>query len=342
MHPNFLSHCESWRTRSYNNEEYCDIYDGRIWHEFQYFDGKPFLSLPFNFAFQVNVDWFQPFTHLKHSEGVIYLSVMNLPRSERFRQENTMLVGVIPGPKEPSKTINSLLAPLVDDLILLWEGVSLRHNQTDVLVRDALLCAGCDIPAARKTCGFVGHGAKKGCSKCLLSFPTHSFGEKPDYSNFNRSEWNLRNNEEHRLAATNHKMANTKAQQANIEHSTGVRYSVLLELPYFDAPRMCIVDPMHNLFLGTAKRVLEIWRDTNVLSHQNFQDMQEKIDNFITPRGLGRIPSKIASNFSGFTAEQWKNWTLYLLKDVLPREHYQCWQIFCKACFLLCRRQNLM
>ena len=137
-------------------------------------------------------------------------------------------------------------------------------------------------------------------------------------------------------------MANTKAQQANIEHSTGVRYSVLLELPYFDAPRMCIVDPMHNFFLGTAKRVLEIWRDTNVLSHQNFQDMQEKIDNFITPRGLGRIPSKIASNFSGFTAKQWKNWTLYfslyLLKDVLPREHYQCWQIFCKACFLLCRR----
>ena len=33
--------------------------------------------------------------------------------------------------------------------------------------------------------------------------------------------------------------------------------SVLLELPYFDAPRMNIVDPMHNLFLGSAKHIFK-------------------------------------------------------------------------------------
>ena len=160
--------------------------------------------------------------------------------------------------------------------LCLWQGVILNYKQSTTLVRAALLCAGCDIPAARKTCGFVGHGAQKGCSKCLLQFPTQSFGEKPDYSNFNRSEWHFRSNEAHRLSATKHKMANTKAQQIEIEQQTSVRYSVLLELPYFDAPRMCIIDPMHNLFLGTAKRMLELWKDMNVLSKLKFSRYTRK------------------------------------------------------------------
>ena len=66
-----------------------------------YKDGQPFLAAPFNYALHLNVDWFQPFTHTQHSEGAIYLSVLNLPRQERFLKENVILAGVIPGPKDP-------------------------------------------------------------------------------------------------------------------------------------------------------------------------------------------------------------------------------------------------
>lgn len=62
------------------------------------------------------------------------------------------------------------------------------EKNVEVLVRAALLCVGCDIPAARKVCGFVGHGGLKGCSKCLLSFPTEEFGQKADYTNTNVSD----------------------------------------------------------------------------------------------------------------------------------------------------------
>ena len=104
------------------------------------------------------------------------MTVLNLPRQERFLQENVILVGVIPGPKEPQLHINSFLSPLVDELQQLWQGLPMQlHNGLHVLVRAALLCVGCDIPAARKVCGFVGHQALKGCSKCLLSFPTARF-----------------------------------------------------------------------------------------------------------------------------------------------------------------------
>ena len=71
----------------------------------------------------------------------------------------------------------------VEELIELWEGVIMQSfSKTNVLVRAALLCTACDIPAARKVSGFVGHSALHGCSKCLKTFPTACFGDKPDYT----------------------------------------------------------------------------------------------------------------------------------------------------------------
>ena len=37
-----------------------------------------------------------------------------------------MVLGVIPGPTEPKGNINTFLKPLVDDLILLWDGLPLH------------------------------------------------------------------------------------------------------------------------------------------------------------------------------------------------------------------------
>ena len=39
------------------------------------------------------------------------------------------------------------------------------------------------------------------------------------------------------------------------ELQLGCRYSVLVDLPYFDPIRMLLIDPMHNLYMGTAKHI---------------------------------------------------------------------------------------
>ena len=76
-------------------------------------------------------------------------------------------------------------------------------------------------------------------------------------------------------------ISNTHAEQHRIEQDYGVRYSVLLELPYFDPPRVCIVDPMHNLLLGTAKHMIDIWKQNGVLTSKDFEVIQESVDNFV-------------------------------------------------------------
>ena len=114
----------------------------------------------------------------------------------------------------------------------------------------------------------------------------------------------------------------TKKQQPPKKREQGCRYSALIGLPYFDVIRFFVVDPMHNLLLGTAKHVLSVWTATGVLQKSHFESIQAKVDSFVTPTDIGRISSKIASGFSSFTAEQWRNWTLIYslcsLKEIIP------------------------
>lgn len=129
-----------------------------------------------------------------------------------------------------------------------------------------------------------------------------------------------------------------------IERQFGIRYSVLLELPYFNAVRMCVIDPMHNVLLGTAKSLTEIWKNRLTLSSKDFDMIEDKTNSFVTPPDIGRLPFKISSGLSGFAAEQWKNWvvyySLYALKIVLPWQHYTCWHLFLKVCHIWCRRTS--
>ncbi len=126
--------------------------------------------------------------------------------------------------------MNSFLTPLVEDLQ--------KTDGSSLLVRAALICS----TAGRKVCGFVGHGAVKGCTKCLLIFSTKSFSEKADYSDFDKSHWTgtQRSFQEHRRVDVQCK---TRSAQKSIERDFGVRYSILLELPYFDPVQFCVVDP---------------------------------------------------------------------------------------------------
>ena len=107
--------------------------------------------------------------------------VQNLLRGFRFKRDNFFVVGVIPGPSEPSMNINTYLKPLVDDLKQLWTG-----DGESKRIRAALSCLACD-----------GHRARRGCSRCFKEFPTDKFTEIADYSGFDKSEWEVRSHAIH-------------------------------------------------------------------------------------------------------------------------------------------------
>ena len=156
----FMDSCEVWRKRESIDGIYSDIYDGKIWKEFADPSGIDFFSKSHNYGLMLNLDWFCPYKHVKsYSVGVLYAVVTNLPRSERFKRENLLLIGIIPSMKKEPKT-NTFLEPLVDELITAWHqgfnyNVSFStHNPVNIHL--AMILVGCDIPACRKLCGFLG------------------------------------------------------------------------------------------------------------------------------------------------------------------------------------------
>ena len=181
-----------------------------------------------------------------------------------------------------------------------------------------MLCISCYIPACRKVCGFCGHNANLAYFKCTKFF-TGNVTQEFDFSGYVMSSWCLLDNQQHRVNAKATKVALTKTAQSNLESQYGLRYTVLLEFPYFNIICQHIVDPMHNLFLGIAKHALSVWKDAKLLSAEAFEDIQKTVDCIQVPSTVGRIPSNISSVFADFTADQWKNCilTLYLRGGVI-------------------------
>ena len=176
LRPNFIDLCQRWQSRSPVVGYKSNVYDGKLWNDFKVVEGKPFLSSQdtLGLGLMLNVDWFQPFKHTTYSVGAVYLVIMNLPRSVRFKRENVILVGILPGLSEPKRDINTYMEPLVEEMEDLWSSVRLSVNScafpSSIIVRCALLCVACDLPAGRKLCVFLSHSAKHGCSKCLKLF----------------------------------------------------------------------------------------------------------------------------------------------------------------------------
>ena len=204
-------------------------------------------------------------------------------------------------------------------------------NGSTAVIKAALMYVSCDIPATRQ---IVGHGAIRGCSHCLKSFTCSPFGEKVNYGGFKMEEWEGRN---HYWFSLKHRDAETLEQRKDIERNFGIRYSPLIHLPYYDPIRFLAIDPMHMLYLRISKYVLKMWLSLNILSDRMMLTIQHRVDSFVTPTSL-KLGNKIASGFSHFSADQWKNWTLYYslfgLKGLIPYNHYNCWHLY--VCTILC------
>ena len=71
---------------------------------------------------------------------------------------------------------------------------------------------------------------------------------------------------------------------------------------------------MHNVYLGTAKHTVKVWKAKGLIKQEHLHLIQVKIDEL--------IPYKVGSNFAGLTADQWMNWTnlysIHALADIFP------------------------
>lgn len=119
-----------------------------------------------------------------------------MPCHLRYTEANTLLAGILPGPRKPKGSVNTYLEPLVNNLIEFWSPTCIRVLKNVHVVH---YCVCTVIHLCHKACGFLSHSAHFGSNKCKKVF-SGGVGQK-DYSGFDRERWTYRSNEIHHADA---------------------------------------------------------------------------------------------------------------------------------------------
>ncbi|KAI0689979.1 hypothetical protein C8T65DRAFT_518639, partial [Cerioporus squamosus] len=200
--------------------------------------------------------------------------------------------------KPSTDQLNHFLRPLVDELLVFWR-TGVFYSRTAKypdgrLVRCALGPLVCDLPAARQTSGFGGYMSKYFCSVCKLL--------REDINTIDPENWPPRSCEEHRAAAAAWKDKPSVAQRKDAFKENSIRWSALLDLPYWDPVQFTVIDSMHNHYLGLLKHhCRRIW-GMNVAGEDADDDESVLAD--LSPsqvaEGLSRLYSGTSSQLERF------------------------------------------
>jgi Transposase family tnp2 len=241
--------------------------------------GERFLPGPIDetrLAFSFSMDSFNPY-HMKEakqtvSSTAIWLVLLNLPPHLRYRPENMFLAGIIPGPRKPSLTdVNHSIKLLVDVLLEffdpgVWYSRTAKHSHGR-RVRAILVPVVSDMLAARQAGGFASPTATFFCTLCNLNIQ--------DIENLDRRTWPERNVDEHCQFARRWKDAQTTKEQETLFKEHGIRWSPLLELPYWNPILFTAIEPMHVFDAGLFQtHCRQVWGiDTTALSGDGLSAM---------------------------------------------------------------------
>ena len=75
--PGILNLFNEWRNRNIPSGIMADVYDGAVWKSFLSINGNEFLLNRYTLGLLINVDWFEPYKHVKYSVGAIYIAILN-------------------------------------------------------------------------------------------------------------------------------------------------------------------------------------------------------------------------------------------------------------------------
>jgi flavodoxin len=110
----------------YFREEYAttegamtDHYNGDTYQKLAY----PITRNPNNLSFTLNTDGIPPYKGSKHQIWSIYLTVNEMKKEKRYKEENVLFVGLWVGDSKPD--FNAFLSILVKDLITMDSGVDI-------------------------------------------------------------------------------------------------------------------------------------------------------------------------------------------------------------------------
>ena len=242
---------ESYREQSSGRME--DIWDSPLLRNFRDNDNTPFFGKhgsELRIAFSLGADGFHPLGSLEAKQTMsataLFMVILNFPPHLRYKYRNMYLVGVIPGPGKPSlDQINHAVVLLVQELLEFWRGVYFTQTAkfpNGRISKGALVALVCDMLAARQMAGFGSATSTLFCTFCALTIQ--------DIENLQKETWPERVVHHHLECAREWRDGESERARERLFKLHGIRWSALLDLPYWNPIRYTVIDSMHAEYLG--------------------------------------------------------------------------------------------
>jgi hypothetical protein len=230
-----------------------DIWDSPILRNFRDVDRTPFFGKHgdnLRLAFSLGADGFHPLGSLEAKQTMsataLYMVVLNFPPHLRYKYRNMYLVGVIPGPGKPSlDQINHATSLLVKELLEFWTGVYFTRTAKFLngrFSKGALVALVCDMLAARQMAGFGSVTSTLFCTFCALTIQ--------EIENLQKETWPERKLHHHLQCAREWRDSESEKGREHLFKLHGIRWSALLDLPYWNPILFTVLDSMHAAYLG--------------------------------------------------------------------------------------------
>ena len=213
----------------------------------------------------------------QHTVHPLLLINYNLHPELRFRKENIICLGIIPGLKKP-KDLLSFLRPVVDEFQVLATGVPAINASIPVenpLLRSfqlhAYICiVGADMPARDALMGLSGYNARHYCNYCLVRgiysdkvghiycplAPPRDSPLNPDWRMYNPLQLPLRDHTSSRQWA---EYISWTGDNVTTRRTGIAKCTILWELESIIFPWSYRLDAMHLFYLNIVPRMRDHW-----------------------------------------------------------------------------------
>ena len=278
-------------------------------------------------ALSLYTDDFQVHKRGKHSMTIVHFVILNLPRDVRYEDQNMIQVCIPPGPNK-ADDLYSFLDPVINELKdLCKNGMVIRMDSGEIMLKAHLLFIGGDILAVAKLAGHAGHKHYHGCRFCTIrgvyQLNRMTFPPVP------------KKNQQQRIADSN---SNTGTNQNDDRPKPTIRVSTtykevdesvgqkqecpFTDLPTFHGATFFPIDIMHLLGPGIGKQLWSMIQGTYgtencplYLSNNNQELIGTRVasSRSLTPSSFSGDCGDISCQSGFYRAVDWIHFVLYIV-----------------------------
>ncbi|GAN10862.1 conserved hypothetical protein [Mucor ambiguus] len=297
--PGFEKVINHYKFRDTPDKELNDVYDGYVWKHIQaknkapFFNNDPEDDHEIRLGIAINLDWANMFSSV--SSGAMYTTILNLPRSERFKPYNLLLSFMFNGEEPPTTKLNQAIEPLIEELQDLYiNGLLMTtYESRDIpaKVRVVLVNTSSHNPAARKV---------------------------REYKHINLDM--IETNRQARKWAS----IRDKAKREAYTKKHGLRWSHLQSLCYYNVHRQTTTDAMHGLFLSQTSLLMKLYEEFDLIKPFDYEATADATTSIMLPSKYERFDRSLRLGFAWMKADGYRVWLLLFGPYILYRISDYC------------------